>query len=247
MVPVFGLLYHPSLRTLMRPLVAVRSHFRFPLDFAFGSPSGVRILRALAQQERPFGTTELAAQTKLNESGVRRTLKALIAEGLVETSGGQRGATYRIAAGHPLRAGLDALFVAEAQRMSRVLDAVRSAAKSIVPPVDAVWLYGSVARGNDQPGSDMDLAIVVADEHAVDPAVDTLRSALTTTEELERVDISVLGLSRADVLRLADGDPWWTAARAEAVPLVGAAPDVLRQRFAAAAARQTTRVDGRRA
>ena len=231
----------------MRPLAAPRSHFRFPLDFTFGSTSGVRILRTLSQHDRPLGTTELAAQAALNESGVRRTLRALIEEGLVETSGGQRGATYRLASTHPLRASLDALFVAEAQRVARVLDAVRAAAASIDTPVDAVWLYGSVARGNDQLGSDMDLAIVVADDQAVDDAVDTLRRALTVTEELERVDISVLGLSRADVLRLSDGDPWWTSARVEAVPLVGAAPDVLRQRFAADSARQTARKAGHRA
>lgn len=231
----------------MRPPVASRSHFRFPLDVAFRSPSGVRILRALSQQDRPLGTPDLAAQTKLNESGIRRALKTLIDEGLVESSGGQRGATYRLAPTHPLRASLDALFSSEAQRVTRVFDAVRSAAEAITPPIDAVWLYGSVARGNDQPGSDVDLAIVAADDHAVEDAVDTLRSALTATEESERVDISVLGLSGADILRLADGDPWWTDARAEAIPLVGAAPDVVRQRLAADAARRTARADGRRA
>ena len=43
----------------MRPLVAVRSHFRFPFDFAFGAPSGVRIIHALALHDRPLGTTEI--------------------------------------------------------------------------------------------------------------------------------------------------------------------------------------------
>lgn len=221
----------------MRPPVAARSHFRFPLDFTFGSPSGVRILRELSLRDHPLGTVELAARTKLNESGIRRALKALVGEGLVESSGRQRGVTYQLAPAHPLREQLKALFKGEAQRPSRVLDAIRTAATSINPPIDAVWLYGSVARGNDTPSSDIDLAIVVADDHAVDDAVDTLRSALTVTEELERVEISILGMSGADVLRLADGDPWWISARADAIPLVGAAPDVVRQRLAARAAR----------
>ena len=225
----------------MRPLADRRSHFRFPLDFTFGSPSSVRILRALARQDRPVGTTELAAKTHLNQSGLRRTLKLLMQEGLVEASGVERGATYRLAAAHPLRAGLDALFVAEEQRVERVLSAVRRAASSITPPLDAVWLYGSVARGNDQVGSDFDLAIVVANDHGVDDAVDTMRNALTATEASERVEISILGLSREDVMRLADGDPWWNVVRAEAVPLVGSAPEVVRQRFAASAARTARR------
>ena len=231
----------------MRPPDAARSHFRFPLDAAFGAPSAIRILRALSPHDRPLGTTDLAAQTQLNESGIRRTLKALVAEGLVESSGTQRGATYRLAPSHPLRTSLDALFSAEALRVTRVLDAVRRAAESIAPPVDAVWLYGSVARGNDQLGSDIDLAVVAADEQAVEHAVDTMRNALMTTEESERVDISILGLSHADILRLAAGDPWWNSARADAIPLVGAAPDVVRQRLSADAARRPTRARGHRA
>ncbi len=231
----------------MRPPFAARSHFRFPLDFTFGSPSGVRILRELSLRDHPIGTVELAAQTKMNESGIRRALKTLVDEGLVQSSGRQRGVTYRIAPAHPLREHLKALFTGEAQRTTRVLDAIRAAAASINPPIDAVWLYGSVARGNDTSSSDIDLAIVVGDDHAVGDAVDTLRSALTETEDMERVDISVMGLSGADILRLADGDPWWISARAEAIPLVGAAPDVVRQRFAAREARQSVRADGRRA
>ena len=71
--------------------------------------------------------------------------------------------------------------------------------------------------------------------------MDTMRNALTATEAGHQVAISILGLSREDVMRLADGDPWWNVVRAEAVPLVGSAPEVVRQRFAASAARNTRR------
>jgi predicted nucleotidyltransferase len=193
----------------------------------------VRILRALSQHQRPLGTTELAARTKLNESGLRRALSSLVEAGLVESNGARRGATHTLASTHPLHASLNALFNAESQRVTRVIDAVRHAAEGMTPSVLAVWLYGSVVRGDDASGSDLDVAVVTAREDVRDKAVEALRMALAPIEEAERVNIAVLGLSGADILRLAAGDPWWISVRNDAIPLVGAAPEIVRQRLAA--------------
>ncbi len=44
----------------------------------------------------------------------------------------------------------------------RLVTALRQAV-----PVEEIWLFGSCARGDAQPGSDLDLLVVLADDHGL--------------------------------------------------------------------------------
>lgn len=205
-----------------------QSVFRYPLTIALSSEAAVRLLRELAQHGGALSPRALADRTGLTIQGVRRALHRLAVVGVVDALGGGDRRLFRLAPIHPLRTALEALFAAEARRVDAVLAAVRQAARQVNPPPVAVWLYGSVARGEDTAASDVDIAVVVdAPEDGVERAVETMRTALAPVEDAERVALALVGVSLVDVARLAAGDAWWVTMAAHAVPLVGPSPDTV--------------------
>jgi predicted nucleotidyltransferase len=104
---------------------------------------------------------------------------------------------------------------------------IREDARGCGPRVVAVWLYGSVARGEDRSRSDLDVAIV-ADADALPSALEAVRDALHLAGRKLRFEPSVVGLEPSDVARLArERDPWWIAVARDAIVLLGPRPDAL--------------------
>jgi predicted nucleotidyltransferase len=137
---------------------------------------------------------------------------------------------YRINQRHPLAAPLDALFGAEEVRYARIREAVSSAASEVKPAVLAAWIYGSVARGEDRPGSDLDMAIIARPEE-IEPALHRIRKALAVSGEEPGFVPSVVGLSPDDITRLSSKrDPWWASVAAVAQVVLGAHPEELTRR-----------------
>jgi predicted nucleotidyltransferase len=129
--------------------------------------------------------------------------------------------------GCPLRASLDALFDAEERRFQHILAAIRKAARSCEQEPVAVWLYGSVARGEDQPGSDLDL-VLVGTESPSPASLDALRDALLAAGATLGFAASVVGLGAADIARLSrTRDPWWAEVARDAIVIEGRRPDEL--------------------
>jgi len=62
-----------------------------------------------------------------------------------------------------------------------------------------------VARGEDAPDSDMDIALVVR-SHA---AADLVREALMPLEDAQQIRISLTALTAKDLAALPEDDPWW--------------------------------------
>jgi predicted nucleotidyltransferase len=134
---------------------------------------------------------------------------------------------YRINDRHLLAASLNALFEAEAARYARIREAMSAAVYTIQPSVLAAWIYGSVARGEDRLGSDLDLA-VVAPAADLEPAEHAVREALAVSGEELGFVASVVGLDPDDVTRLSDQkDPWWAAVVADALVVLGPRPEEL--------------------
>lgn len=93
-----------------------------------------------------------------------------------------------------------------------------------MPGLEAVWLSGSVARGEDTPSSALDIVIVGATD-APEGWIDTVRDALRPTEVAAGLRLSVLGLSLADWFALPKvNPPFLRHLRADAIPLVGPHP-----------------------
>jgi predicted nucleotidyltransferase len=204
----------------------------------------VRVLRVLARHGGLLAVPTLERAAGLPNAGVHRVLRALADTGVVRAEGQGRVTAYRLDGAHPLAPAIAALLTAEDARADRVLDAIRAAAAPYRP--EAVWLFGSAARGEDAPGSDVDVAVVFR-AGAPEAALDGVREALRPAEDAERVTLSVVGLWPEDVARLAAGDPLWRAFERDAVPLVGPPPALLRRDALAArpaAARQRRRGAG---
>ena len=126
---------------------------------------------------------------------------------------------------HP---ALEALFEAERARYGAVLDAVRGAAEECRPAPAGTYIYGSVARGEDGPGSDLDIIVVAGEEDEVAGLAGAMRDALQAPGERLGFQASVIGLSLGD-LRRATGDEQspWRAALQDALVVTGKEPAAL--------------------
>jgi DNA-binding transcriptional ArsR family regulator len=184
------------------------------------------VLRELLEADGPLAVSVLAMRTGLSSQGVRNTLVLLRSGGIVEQLGEGRSRLYRADVGHPLYVPLGSLFHAEAERYETILEALRTAVGSLVPAPLGAWMYGSVARGEDGPDEDIEVALVAPDEN-VGTSVDRLREMLGPIQDVQRVWISVIGLSPSDVRRLSAGDRWWEKATRPHVTLLGKGPDEL--------------------
>lgn len=216
----------------MRP--KPQSYFRFPLSAILGSDASVRVLRELALHGDALSTTILARRTGITDQSVRNVLGALLPTGVLRTYGQGRAMSYRLDRKHPIGEMLGLLFESEALRGANLRERIREAAGALPELPLAVWLYGSVARGEDRIGSDLDLLLVVQDDADVDRIADAFRDALREIEEDHRLAISVVPVSAEDVLRLGGGgDPFWREVVSDAQPLLGPMPDALLARLKA--------------
>lgn len=208
----------------MRKPLSRQSALRYPLSAILASEGNVRVLRELLRHGGELSAPGIASRVGLTAKHVRQLLTSLAESGIVEPVGQGRYLSWRALRGHPLHPQLGALFRAEEERFEAVLEAVREVARGVAPR--AVWLYGSAARGEDRPGSDVDVALVAAAED-LDRVVDTFRERLRDAGDALGVAYSVVAVSPTDVLRLSAGDPWWNGVRADAVTLFGPEPDRL--------------------
>lgn len=153
--------------------------------------------------------------------GVRNTLDALTAQGAVQVLGPAGARLFAPAMNQPLMAAVAKLFDAERQHWQQLQTQLRDelAAERLIR---SAWLYGSVARGTDEPRSDMDLAMVLTDD-SVD-AGRQVRDAMQVLGDQLGVHISAVVLTPADLARLPADDPWWTEVSRDAQVLKGASP-----------------------
>ncbi len=210
----------------MRTPNAPESFLRHPTSLLLATPGSVRVLRELLESEAPLSVAHLSGRTGLSTQGVRNTLRSLRSAGMVEELGEGRSRLYRPDVGHPLYLPLGSLFHAERERFETVMEALGTAIENLVPAPLGAWIYGSVARGDDGPDADLELALVAADDDAETPAA-RLREVLAPLQDLQRIWVSVVGLTPADVRRLARGDRWWTRATRPHLTVFGRGPDEL--------------------
>lgn len=223
----------------MRP--APQSFFHQPLSALLSAEAAVRVLRELALHGEELTTTSLAKRTGLTSQSVRNVLGTLGDAGLLRVYGLGRAASFQLDVTHPVARMLAELFRAEDERARTVLERIRETARRLRPLPLAVWMYGSVARGEDRIGSDLDLLLVIGEDERVEHAADEFRQELGDTEAEHRMTISVVPVSGADVLRLARaGDPFWREIVSDGVVLHGESPEILLSRLERAERSRTT-------
>lgn len=130
------------------------SPFDATLKELFGGELRYRILRALFEEPgSEFHLRGLAAAAGVDAGNAHRMLKRLVELGLVEQVAGVPYPKYRARADNPFYPELGRLF----SRGRDLVEAIRTAAQGLE---GMVAIYGSVARGEDRPQSDVDVLVI---------------------------------------------------------------------------------------
>lgn len=200
---------------------SVQSFVRFPLTQLLASAGHVRVLRALLSHGGAQSAGQLASDCAMTARGVRNTLDALVAQGAVKVMGPAGARLFAPALDQPLVAALAQLFEAERQHWQRLQEQLRDGLAA-EKRIRSAWLYGSVARGTDESRSDMDVALVLADD-SVD-ASRHVRDAMQVLGDRLGVHISPVVLTPAELAKLPPTDHWWSEVCRDAKVLKGLAP-----------------------
>jgi len=200
---------------------SLQSFHRYPLTHVLASSGNVRVLRLLAEQGSPLAVSQLARDAGMTPVGVRAVLASLLRQGIVTVFGQGHAQLYALNPAHPMAPPLKDLFAQERAHWQSLLDDLR-AALARLPAVQAAWLYGSTSRGEDIPGSDIDVAVAV--EYDDGPTVEAVREALHAVEDRHQVRTSVIALSPQSILARAETDAWWANLARDAQALKGPEP-----------------------
>lgn len=138
-----------------------------PLDAVLTSRSKMRLLRVLVSAGEPLSGREAARLARVSHLPASRSLDELVALGVLHR---QTTASQHLYTLNPqsflMRQGLEPLYRTERERVERVFDCLRSMLRRApdAEQVKGAWIFGSAARGQDTPESDLDLLVVVKDE-----------------------------------------------------------------------------------
>ncbi len=209
---------------------------RYPLTAILGTDTGVRLLRELALHGGQLAAPDLVRRTGLAKASVARGLDTLERACIVRAVGTGRSVLYSLRPEHPLRPALSVVFEAERARFEAMLAGATDAAKSAGPGLVALWLFGSVARGEDRDSSDLDLALV-AEPGSTSRLADAFRDKVAAVAGQAGFSPSVVTLGTGDVVRLSsERDPWWLHLVCDAISLIGERPEDLAARLTRAGA-----------
>ena len=198
-----------------------QSYLRFPLTRLLGNSGNIRVLRAMMAYGAPLSAVQLARDTGLTRQGVRLVLQGLEAQGLVTALGLPRSQLFSVVSAHPFAAALMTIFEQERNRWVVLNQTLRDTLQAN-PRVRSAWLYGSVARGEDAPLSDIDIAIVTQDDDT--GIADEVRKAFQALEDRLNVHFSVVTLTPAEAARPRPDDRWWSELTRDAKLLKGVGP-----------------------
>lgn len=200
---------------------ALQSHLRHPLTRLLGNSGNIRVLRALLAYGAPLSTVQVARDAGLTRQGATLVLSNLVSQGVVTVFGPARSQLFSITPAHPFAAALQTIFEQEQKHWDDLQHALHDVLQAI-PDVRSAWLYGSVARAQDEPHSDIDVAVVI-DGPGTDIAA-KVREALQIVEDRMLVRFSVVALTPAEVARLTPEDAWWAEMARDAKVIKGAGP-----------------------
>jgi predicted nucleotidyltransferase len=153
-----------------------------PLDDVFASSSHVRVLRALFGLPSDMGRSgrDLARRAGVSHPRANKVLADLAEGGLVKIQRLPRTDLYRLNRHHALAELLAKLFEFEPKLKFELLALVARELKVRRLPVKEARIFGSAARGEMTPTSDVDLALVTSRENvaAVEAAAQEIAEAV---------------------------------------------------------------------
>ena len=142
----------------------------------------VDVLRGLMRlSDRYSGSARnIARMAGMNHRVAQRALDELVSTGLVHVRLTPGANLFSLNADNMLYEPLKAIFRAEAGYLEEVGHGVRQSLRDHGLPVRKAYLYGSVARGEESPDSDVDVALVIdgSDEDLVRAELDAVAEDL---------------------------------------------------------------------
>jgi predicted nucleotidyltransferase len=141
-------------------------------DLLFGQTRG-RILALLyGTPDRTFYVREIARHIGTSTGSVQRELQTLADFGLIDRSALGMQVFYRANRNHPVFAELHSLVA----KTSGIFQVLRSALAPLAQRISFAFVYGSMVRGDETAGSDVDLMVIG------DATLDELLAHLAATE-----------------------------------------------------------------
>jgi predicted nucleotidyltransferase len=139
----------------------------FTIAEALFTSTQQRVLGILfGHTDRSFFATEIFTRAKSGRGSVQRELEKLSAAGLVTitTVGAQKH--YQANASAPVFEELRSII----RKTVGLSDPIREALRPLLKKIDVAFVYGSVARGEENAGSDVDL-LIVSDELTLESVI----------------------------------------------------------------------------
>ncbi len=163
-----------------------------------GSPVRVDLLRILARAHGGgLSGRELARQISASPSQVNLHLRALRSHGLVRAATVGRVHSWSISVDHALVEPLQRLFDAEPALLQQLRERLEATLRPL--PIERAVLFGSIARGEERPGSDIDLFIETRGNAEKERVAEALSGASLEFAQRFGNPLSNLILTRAEV------------------------------------------------
>jgi predicted nucleotidyltransferase len=201
------------------------------LEGILGSTAKIRILRALLPLTSPVSGREATALAGVrSQSGAQQALNHLTQLGILREERIRGARLYQINRAHHATETLRTLFEAEAQRVSslRALTSDFLRSQGLQDCVQSVTLFGSAARGDARPGSDLDLLLVTDTARANDRVAEAMDDLAGEAARTLGLNVSPLVMARARLReRWRAGDPLLQNIHAEGRVLLGTPIHVL--------------------
>lgn len=189
-----------------------------PLDRIFSSGVRVRVLRALADAPHPMSGREVARMAGAGRSMTQHVLTEFAEMAIVSAETTRAQHLYVLNRQHRLvRDGVLPLFRAERQRVVDLFaELKRIVAEDSGAPegrVLAAYVFGSAARGDDVPGSDLDLLVITRSACEAEAVHDLLSGYAPALRTCFGVTLSPVVIDAATARRqAANGDSFLRSA-----------------------------------
>jgi predicted nucleotidyltransferase len=164
---------------------------KHPLDVLLGTPAVVKVLRALATAPPgAFSGRELARMAGVVPSQATLALKRLEATNVVWRKVQGKADLWSLDRDTALGAIALQLFAGERSIRQSMMEDIRATLRPL--PVSRALIFGSVARGEDSPRSDLDLFVQVPDKASATRVKEALLDARVRISRVYGTELSPL-------------------------------------------------------
>lgn len=136
--------------------------FTNPIDQIFGKKSKIKILRFFVLYKKEVTIRELSREIAITPPNVSKVLKELEKEGVIVSKKAGRSILHSLNRNHYLVKNIILpVFIKENQFKKTLAEILKT---KLNFPIESIILFGSVARGEEKPKSDIDLLFIISNK-----------------------------------------------------------------------------------